>query len=113
MHELALAQDIVGTIAAQISADLKKLAAINLEVGDLSGVVPESLDFGLRTILKETYDLEVLVNISRVPTIARCVCGQEYEVKQIFESCTSCQSFDRELVSGKDVVINSVEVSED
>ena len=113
MHEFALAQDIVETITTRVTKDLEKVSAINLDVGAFSGVVAESLDFGLKVILAEKHNPDVKINITRIPSVARCQCGNEYRVEEIFESCPRCQSFNRELISGMDIVINSVEVSEE
>ncbi len=113
MHEFALAQDIVETITLKVTEDLEKVSNINIDVGAFSGIVAESLDFGLKVILAEKQNPDVNVNITRIPSIARCVCGNEYRLNEIFESCPQCQSFNRELISGMDIVINSVEVSEE
>lgn len=113
MHEFALAQDIVETITTKVTEDLEKVSTINIDVGTFSGIVAESLDFGLKVILAEKHNPDININITPIPSIARCECGNEYRVNEIFESCPHCQSFNRELISGMDIVINSVEVSEE
>jgi hydrogenase nickel incorporation protein HypA/HybF len=113
MHEFALAQDIVATIARQVADDLEKITAVNIEVGAYSGVVADSLAFGITIIFTEKNLPDVKVNIEKVPTIARCGCGREYELNEIFETCPQCASFEREIISGMDIVINSVELSEE
>lgn len=113
MHEFALAQNIVETIEEKVSADLAKIVGIDLEVGAFSGVVVESLCFGLEAIFSERDVSGVKVNISRVPTVARCECGYEYELKDIFETCPGCQGFARQLISGMDVILKSVELAAD
>ena len=113
MHEFALAQDIVETISTKVTDDLEKVSHINIDVGVFSGVVVDSLDFGLKIILAEKKIPGVKINIVEVPTIARCECGKEYEIKEIFESCPKCHSFNRKLISGMDIVINSIELVEE
>ncbi len=113
MHEFALAQDIVETISTKVTDDLEKVSIINIDVGVFSGVVVDSLDFGLNIILAEKNIPGVTINIAEVPTIARCECGKEYEIKEIFENCPKCRSFNRKLISGMDIVINSVEIMEE
>ncbi|MCK4764745.1 MAG: hydrogenase maturation nickel metallochaperone HypA [Candidatus Aminicenantes bacterium] len=113
MHELALAQDIVETINEKVTDDLRKISNINLEVGAFSGVVPESLAFGIETIFADKKVPGVKVTIVKVPTIACCTCGKEYELKEIFETCPVCRSFERKLISGMEILIKSVEVSEE
>jgi hydrogenase nickel incorporation protein HypA/HybF len=113
MHEFALAQNIVDTINEKVTTDLQKVANINIDVGAFSGVVADSLDFGIKTIFADKENPDVRVSISEVPTIACCECGEEYELNDILEFCPRCGSFNRKLISGMDIVINSVEVSED
>jgi len=113
MHEFALAQDIMATIAKQVTDDFKKITAINIEIGAYSGVVADSLAFGIDIICKEKELPDVKVNIVNVPTIAKCVCGRKYEMSEIFETCPQCGSFNRKIISGMDIVINSVELSEE
>lgn len=113
MHEFALAQDIVDTIQAKVTPDLCKVVQINLALGSFSGVVADSLDFGLKLILGEKNNPQALINISHVPTVARCHCGHTYELEEIFTPCPLCQSLNRTVVSGMDVVIKSVEITED
>ena len=112
MHEFALGQDIVTTITQQVTDDLDKITAINIEVGAYSGVVADSLAFGINIIFTEKNLPNVKVNIVKVPTIAQCVCTREYEMNEIFETCPQCGSFERKIISGMDIVIKSVELSE-
>jgi hydrogenase nickel incorporation protein HypA/HybF len=113
MHEFALAEDIVKTIQSKVTADLERVSNINIEVGAFSGVVIDSLEFGLKIIMKEKNNDMVGINIIQVRTLARCECGREYKIKNIFESCPDCQSLTRKIISGTDVVIQSVEIREE
>lgn len=113
MHELALAQNIVDTIAEKVTSEFEKIISVNIEMGAFSGVVADSLDFGLKTIMADKNNPDVKVNIVEIPTIAQCECGHRYELNEIFESCSQCNSFSRKLIAGMDVVIQSVELEED
>lgn len=113
MHEFALAQDIVETISAKVTEDLEKVSKINIDVGAFSGIVIDSLDFGLQAVLADKKIPDVKINITEVPTIARCECGNEYQLREIFETCPLCHSFNRKLISGMDIIIKSVEILEE
>ena len=113
MHEFALAQNIVETIKDQVNKDLSKVVAINIDVGHFSGVMTDSLEFGLSVILTENDLPQVKININKIPTLAKCKCGKEYEIKEIFENCEFCQSFNRKIISGMDIVINSIELKDE
>lgn len=112
MHEYALAQDIINTICEEVTDDLKKITLINIEVGAYSGIVVDSLDFGLRLILTEKKNPHTDINITQVPTVARCECGKEYEINNLYEKCPACSSFSRKIISGMEIIINSVEIKE-
>ncbi|MCK4835339.1 MAG: hydrogenase maturation nickel metallochaperone HypA [Candidatus Aminicenantes bacterium] len=112
MHEFALAEDIINTISSKVTGQLKTISQINIDVGAFSGIVVDSLEFGLQIILKEKANTMAKINIRQVPTIARCECGSKYEIKNMFDSCPSCQSYNRKIISGIDVMIHSVEIKE-
>lgn len=112
MHEFALAQNIINTICEEVTEELEKISLINIEVGAYSGIVIDSLDFGLRLILTENKNPHININIVQVPTIARCECGKEYEISDLFKNCPACNSFNRKIISGLEIIINSVEVKE-
>jgi hydrogenase nickel incorporation protein HypA/HybF len=113
MHEFSLAQDIMGTIGRNVAAcDMAKLAVIHIEVGEFAGVVVDSLEFGLQMVLQDKNLGSVKIDITRVPAFAVCECKNEYQIKDILESCPVCGSYNRTLTSGKDVIIKSIELSD-
>jgi len=110
MHEFALAQDIIETISRSVCENLEKITAINIDVGEFSGVVVDSLEFGLSVVLQDKKLSQVQINLTTVPAAAACECGHQYQIKDILESCPKCQSFNRKITSGADVIIRSVEI---
>jgi hydrogenase nickel insertion protein HypA len=112
MHEFALAQDIIDTIGRTAAGDLAKLAVIHLEVGEFAGVVTDSLEFGLQVILKDKNLPDVKIDISSVPVVAVCECGNEYRLKEILDSCPVCRSYNRVIKTGKEVIIKSIELED-
>ena len=111
MHEFALAQDIVETIGRNVGEDLSKVTAIHIEVGEFSGVVTESLEFGLNVVLKDKNLPDVKIDISTASATAVCECTNEYPVKDILDACPKCNSYNRKITSGIDVIIKSVELT--
>jgi Zn finger protein HypA/HybF involved in hydrogenase expression len=81
-------------------------------VGAYSGIVADSLDFGLRLILTEKNNPHADINIIQVPTIAHCECGHEYKINHLYENCPACRSFSRKIISGMEIIIHSVEIKE-
>lgn len=112
MHEFALAQNIIAAVEKSIGDDFKKLTAVHIQVGEFAGVVSDSLSFGLDVALKDKKLENVAVHIKSVPAEAHCQCGKIYYIKDMFEICPACNSLKREIKSGTDVVVSSVEVED-
>ena len=112
MHELALAEDIVQTIREKVTPDLGKVISLTIRSGKFSGVVAESLEFGLRLAFQESDNPEINIQIHQEATCARCSCGHEYEMTDMFSACPKCQSWQRTMLSGTDLIIESVEIDD-
>ena len=112
MHEFALAQDIIETISRSVTEKLEKITALHIEVGEFSGVVLDSLEFGLTVVLEDKNLFNIKINMNTVPATVVCECRHEYHIKDILESCPKCQSYKRKFTSGADVIIRSVELLE-
>jgi hydrogenase nickel insertion protein HypA len=112
MHEFALAEDIVTALKQKMAEDFDRLSKVSIEVGSLSGVVADSLEFGLQIIFQEERSNNVDIEIISVASRARCECGHKYKIEDMFSGCPRCQSFIREIISGKDILIDSVEIED-
>lgn len=113
MHELALSQDIVRTVLGAVQAEPADIVAIALDVGTLSSVNIDSLEFCMGVILEQEGVEGVRVEITEVPARVRCSCGAEYEPKEMFDPCPQCEGFDREVIRGTDLTIRHVEVRDE
>jgi len=109
MHEFSIATDIVNTIKTKYSDEFKSLTAISVIVGKFSGTIIDSLELGLETVLKD-YDLSsVKLNIIEKKAEALCECGNRYKLNDVFDTCPECNSLKREILSGTDVFIDTIE----
>jgi Zn finger protein HypA/HybF involved in hydrogenase expression len=63
--------------------------------------------------MKEKNNPSARINIVQVEAQARCQCGKTYVLKTMFDECPECKSLQRKIISGTDIVINSVEIRED
>jgi len=113
MHEFAIAQDIVTSLSKKLQEDFKKIYKINIEVGTFSGIVNDSLSFGLEALFKENNIADVKINITKSETGAVCECGNKYVVKDIFSFCPVCGSSKREMSNSTEITVTSVEVREE
>ncbi len=111
MHELSVAQSICEAVIAR--APGARVEEMVVEVGALSGVNAESLEFVMPNAA-EICGLELgAFSIRPVPARAACECGHEYDATQILEPCPQCSGFDRSITGGEDVVVSRLIVVED
>jgi len=108
MHELGITRNIVSICSEQ--AHGRKVTRVRLEVGLLSGVVPDAIRFCFDVCSQGTplegADLEVL----EIPGEGECrSCGKRVALQQVFEHC-ACGAGDLICVAGKELNIKDMEV---
>ncbi|MEX0845069.1 MAG: hydrogenase maturation nickel metallochaperone HypA [Balneolaceae bacterium] len=112
MHELSIAMNIVDIV----SEEAKKAAAtevtdLEIEVGTLSGVVIEALEFALDEAIKNSVLEQANISILEVQAFGRCNnCEKEYEMNELYELCPFCQSMDRTILKGQELLVKSLKV---
>lgn len=110
MHELSIAMSIVEIAEENAAmAGVKNVSEIQIEIGDLSGVVDEALEFALEEAVKNT----ILKNAKRIVIKtsgkAKCLeCNHEFAVDDVFTPCPKCSSFNNEIISGQELRVKSM-----
>ena len=109
MHELSLIQSIV-EICEQHS-DGRRVLEVTLEIGTLSGVVPEALEFCFEAASKDTLLEGAMLVIERVPATGFCsICGVVSTMETYFDSCPCCGALVLDLRSGDEMRVKDLEV---
>jgi hydrogenase nickel incorporation protein HypA/HybF len=115
MHEMGIALEIIKIATDSIPANLKnpRVERINLKVGKLAAVVPDSLQFCFEVAARDTALEGALLNIEEIPVTVRCTtCGYCWTaIKPVF-ICEKCDSSLVDLLSGRELDIVSIEVEE-
>jgi hydrogenase nickel incorporation protein HypA/HybF len=109
MHELAITESLVAAVTERLPG--RKVTCVQLEVGALSGVVPDSLRFCFDLVTEGT-DLEgSTLEITETPARCRCTaCAADFQPDGPILLC-SCGSADVTVVSGQDLKIAAVRVT--
>ncbi|HJQ46685.1 MAG TPA: hydrogenase maturation nickel metallochaperone HypA [Amycolatopsis sp.] len=108
MHELSITQSIVDAIVERM--DGATVTAVRLEIGRLSGVVPDSVRFCFDVVCAGTTLEGARLDIDEPGGRARCrSCAEEFTMDDLIPLCP-CGSADIEVLSGKELRIRSVEV---
>ncbi len=113
MHEMGIALQILEIAQASIPGDLSRarVERVNLRIGRLTAVVPDSLRFCFEIAARETPLAGAELAIEEVPVTARCGgCGERWTIGEPVFLCRSCGGGDLEILSGRELDIVSIEV---
>jgi hydrogenase nickel incorporation protein HypA/HybF len=109
MHELSIAQAIVDTIGEAVADG--RVTRVEIEVGALAMVVPESLRFCFDLAAAGTALADAELTIVQTPGRGRCrVCGEEVALADPFARC-DCGSGALDWLGGDALRIKTVEVA--
>ncbi len=116
MHEMGIALQIIEIATDSIPADLKdvRIEKVNLKIGKLAAVVPESLRFCFDVAVKETPLEGATLAIQELPVVARCQdCSAQWTINGPAFNCENCNSGSLEIISGRELDIESIEIAEE
>ena len=116
MHEMGIALQIIEIATASLPADLggARVARVNLKIGKLAAVVPDSLRFCFDVAVKDTPLAGADLTIEEIPVVARCKdCNAQWTIDEPVFICKTCQSGSLEILSGRELDIESIEVVEE
>jgi hydrogenase nickel incorporation protein HypA/HybF len=109
VHELSITHSVVTAITQRMrDAPVRR---IRLEVGRLSGLVPDSVRFCFEMVAAGTTCEGAALEIDEPPGRARCrSCGVAFETGEVLPLC-SCGSADVEVEGGRELRILEVETT--
>ena len=116
MHEMGIAMEIIDIAEASIPAEMQavQVESVNLRIGKLSAIVPDSLTFCFSVAIKDTRLEGARLNIEEVPVVAVCQdCGAKWTIDEPAFSCRKCSSGSIEIISGKELDIVSIEIMDE
>ena len=112
MHELSVTQSVLDVALAHAEkVGASRILRIHLTVGDLSGIVSESVQFYFDFVSKDTPAEGAALIFRHVPAQFRCKeCGATYEPEGSDWTCPLCDALRPEVVGGRELLVESIEV---
>ncbi len=112
MHELSITQSMLELVLDQVKkAGAGKVNTINLVIGEMCGYVEESVQFYFDFLSKGTPAEKARLSFTMVPAQARCrACGNIFRVKEMDWACPNCRQVSPEIVAGRELKVESIEV---
>jgi hydrogenase nickel incorporation protein HypA/HybF len=114
MHELSIAISIVELAIDQaLKASAQRVSEVELDVGLLSGIEYEALEFSLGVAARDTLLEKTQFKINRVEPVAECPdCGHLYRPEGVFSHCPECKKAGIRLIRGTELQIKSLLVEQ-
>ncbi len=113
MHELSIAESIV-TVACRHAGE-RRVARVELRVGHLRQVVPDSLSFYFEMVSRETLAEGARLELEVVPARLRCGgCEDEWDMEGTPEfRCSRCPAGQVAVIAGNELEVESIEIEEE
>jgi len=115
MHELSIAQNILSIIRQNVPhKELKNIQSVNVKIGNMAGVVSQSLEFCFHAITSETEMKDASLVIEKIPFVIVCIsCGKTSTNKIGIRICSHCSSPDTNVLSGLEMQVVDIELIEE
>lgn len=111
MHELGIVRNIVAIVGD--AAKGRRVRRVNIEVGELSGVMTDAIAFCFDAVARGTLLEGAALQIRKIEGRARCdACGAEFATQTLFTPC-SCGSRRLTRLQGEELNIKSMELEEE
>ncbi len=112
MHEFSIACNIVEMVDEIAEKEgAIKVDELELDVGLLSGIIPEALQMALDSAVKNSKLQDAGIIINLIEGKAKCEnCGTGFVTNDLFSPCPSCGSFNPLIIEGKDLKIKSLKI---
>ncbi len=112
MHELSIAVNIVDLVTDEVKKSGGKFVTeIELEIGSMSGIILEALEFAMEEAVKNSPLEKAKVRYHELQAEAKCSkCENIFEVDDFFAVCPKCGSFETDISKGKDLKIIKIKL---
>ena len=113
MHELGMITSVMEAVRdASRDAGAIKVLSVSLSVGEMTQAIEECLVFAYDALAEQDdFFKDSKLNLTMVAPRSRCLeCGAEYDHDRFHMFCPECGSFATELIAGRDLSIDSIEI---
>lgn len=112
MHELSVTENIIRISSEEAERhNARKVKEIRIRVGELSGLIPDCMQFYFDIASKGTRVEGAVLKIEKIPISIKCSeCGHTEELSSRSYTCSNCGSSNIKIIRGNEFLIDSLEV---
>lgn len=110
MHEMSIVASIIDIAEDEAKkADAKIITELELDIGTVSGIELEALNFAFLALKPKTLLKDADIKINKIPAISKCLkCENQFETENVFTLCPKCDSYETILIQGKEMKVKSI-----
>ena len=115
MHELSIVEAVIEQVRKEVdrSGATGAVIRIELSIGRLSGVNPDSIRFAFEMLSPETALAGAELVIAEPKAICSCrACGAQTEIDDLTAACPKCSSAEVSITGGRELLLESIELKE-
>ena len=112
MHELSLTQNLIEIAEEHARREgASIITSVTMEIGSLSGVIPEAIEFAFEACSKGTLAEGAALEIRYIQARGRCQeCARECEMESLIDGCPACDSYALEILQGQEMALTEMEI---
>lgn len=111
MHEMSITRGIIEICESHAGG--RRVLALEVEIGTLSNVVPEAVEFCFEACSQGTLLEGARLDIRRIPGRGHCrVCGADAPLSSLYDPCPACGVFGVTVVEGEEMRVREIEVED-
>jgi hydrogenase nickel incorporation protein HypA/HybF len=111
VHELSLSSAIVNTVAKHAGG--RRVAVVNLRVGKLRQVIPDTLEFYFEFVARDSVCEGARLEQELIDARLRCrPCAREWAIEIPAFRCPTCGGSEVEIAAGNEFEVESIEIEE-
>ena len=111
MHEVSIIQNVIEIVTQKaIENKFTRINKVCLKIGELSGVMPESLNFAFESCIQGTMLEESTLGLEEVSALGACeACNLEFPIEHFNKLCPTCNKFCTSIVRGYELYVDTIE----
>lgn len=112
MHEVSIMESTLEIAINHAQAQkAKEIKMIVMKIGELSGVIPQALEFAFEVVRENSIASNATLKIETIPVCCYCESCQKkfYPGGYIFE-CPNCNQLSNNILEGKEIELSSLEI---
>jgi len=115
VHELGIMTGVLDSVCASAKeAGATRVISVDLSIGEMTEAIEDALVFAfdaLQDLQEYALCKGATLNLHLIGCKSRCLeCGAEYEHDRFHPLCPNCESFATQLIAGREMQIDSIEV---